>query len=780
MMAREVVVSQQPDAVALENEWLRAEYVLSRGVWDLSCKEREGVSIEGLYSALTTDSRVFSTRDAYNRRWEVKPFEDRIGAGKEMVVIHEGGGEEPRITLSLKLYADRPFAVLKTAVGSNGPTVKVRSISVADEEAYLDGALKLGEDMSLSRIYVERNKLGDEPNCMVKSIADMPMGGHLSAGRTVIYNPESKTAFTAGFLTFNRALCFLATGYAPGVGVSSFSASCDYNTWIALNEGEELTSEKLYVRFSGSPLDSLDEYADAVVSSNPPSCWTRKPPTGWCSWYSYRFEVDEPSVVAEAKAIAEKFNGFGVEYMQLDHGWQWRGLVGEWTETNAQFPHGIRWLAEQLQVLGFKLGLWMAPTRISEFASLYKEHPECLIRDASGAPVVTGKWSWGLQPSWVPYGDMHLLDIGQPYSQRWLRGVFNTLARWGVKYFKLDFLEHGNLMGAEKYRRTMALIKETVGEGTYVLACNGPITHGMGAVDATFISSDIGRCGATAESWELLKRRTITHAARYLYHKRLWVNDPDVLSVWGQVPFVKGSVPGSIGQARARATIVALGGGSVILGDRIVDLPEERVRIAKKCLPPYGEAARPLDLFEGLACPRIWHLHVKVDWGEWEVVGVFNLDEEDAIVKVDFKDLGLDERKEYAVFEFWDEKPLGEHQRGITLPVKGLSVKVLAIREILDLPIVLATDMHLTQGAVELNSVKWDDERETLSGVCERAAGEGGAIYLYVPNGYEVDHVDTEQAEATWQPLKPTIVKLSLRLSATTAPWSVVFRKVDL
>ena len=54
------------------------------------------------------------------------------------------------------------------------------------------------------------------------------------------------------------------------------------------------------------------------------------------------------------------------------------------------------------------------------------------------------------------------------------------------------------------------------------------------------------------------------------------------------------------------------------------DVP--RLEILKKVFPSFGEAARPIDLFESDR-PEIFALRVKKPFGEWLVLGLFNADE---------------------------------------------------------------------------------------------------------------------------------------------------------
>ena len=49
-----------------------------------------------------------------------------------------------------------------------------------------------------------------------------------------------------------------------------------------------------------------------------------------------------------AEIAAKHFKPSGLDLIQLDHGWQQGDICGDWTPNEA-FPHGMKWLSEQLQ-----------------------------------------------------------------------------------------------------------------------------------------------------------------------------------------------------------------------------------------------------------------------------------------------------------------------------------------------------------------------------------------------------------------------------------------------
>jgi alpha-galactosidase len=85
------------------------------------------------------------------------------------------------------------------------------------------------------------------------------------------------------------------------------------------------------------------------------------PPMGFNDWYQYRCTVSETNVLANAQALVS--NGLaelGYDYVNLDDCWMasTRAADGRLQADPARFPHGIKWLADQLHAMGLKLGVY--------------------------------------------------------------------------------------------------------------------------------------------------------------------------------------------------------------------------------------------------------------------------------------------------------------------------------------------------------------------------------------------------------------------------------------
>ena len=605
-------------------------------------------------------------------------------------------------------------------------------------------------------------------------------GFHNSAGGvSVLFAPAAQRALLLGFLTFNRTAAGIVWLQRKEKNVLHGWAGCDF-AGFQLQPGARVKSETLLVSACACPFTALEQYAEEAAVILKPR-FPATPPMGWCSWYAYRLKVTEEHVLANAARIKERFPGYDFKYLQIDHGWQYKDICGHWTQTNERFPNGLRHLSDRLGAMDYRLGLWMGIFTVLESAPLAQEHPEWLLKDRHGNPKpLPGRWSW------EPHDRVYYLDPTHPGARRFISETLRTLRSQGCRYWKFDFTwgiadnapnacyhDPKTVKGAATYREGLQTVLDSVGND-YVYWCSNPTNLGFGLGATSMTACDIGNPGFSrarkvegrTEDLGYFRTCATTILSRWFLHKRLLLLNPDVVEV---------GPPGTFEEARIRLTLVALSGGQVFLGDDLTKLSDKRWGLLAKCIPPYGKAARPADLFEHAypdSHPRIWHLPVRKRWGRWEVVALMNLTDQPVQTEVAFGQLGLDEDNEYVIFDFWRGKLAGTRRGAFTVRQKPASTQLYAIHRTPDHPMVVSTDMHVTQGGVELSRVAYDSKTHTLSGKATRQKGDAGQLFIYMPEGY------APSPGCTGKPDKSNrILAVPLRFKTATMAWSAEFQK---
>lgn len=125
------------------------------------------------------------------------------------------------------------------------------------------------------------------------------------------------------------------------------------------------------------------------------------PPMGWSSWNLFRHRIDENVFLTMAKAMKDSgLLDAGYVYVNIDDCWQssMRDENGRMQGDLTTFPHGIKWLVDEVNKLGLKLGIYSSNGTLTCEdlpASLYNERIDA-----------------------------------------------ETFAEWGVEYFKYDYCHH--------------------------------------------------------------------------------------------------------------------------------------------------------------------------------------------------------------------------------------------------------------------------------------------------------------------------------------------------
>jgi alpha-galactosidase len=428
------------------------------------------------------------------------------------------------------------------------------------------------------------------------------------------------------------------------------------------------------------PQDVLTLVAGEIVRQRPRTAAARRPDPGWCSWMYYP-RVAEADVLLAAQTMATRLADAGYKMIQIDGGW-WNKR-GDW-EPNERFPHGIRWISDEVHKRGLRFGIHMSPFRIDADSRLAKQHPDWMLRALDGSGLAAER-AGAREPRYI-------LDASHPDARRWLGETFARMARdWNVDYFKLDFLELGaregirhdpSSTGIAAFRSAMRVIRESVPANIVILGCNLPTLAGYEYVDAARVGPDInkvgkGHTGPNGEYANMVwggETQSLTAQARaearqFYTHGRLFVNDADAVLVTPDY---------TLEEARAHMTLVALTGGSLFLGDRLDTLPADRLALLKHpgVLDIWRESrhAMPLDLFSGEETPRIWKL---VRPSGNIVLGVFNWSDAEVRIRIPFTIAGIPQVERQKVRDIWSCEPVTVSGDALVLSQGGHSVRLL-------------------------------------------------------------------------------------------------------
>lgn len=136
------------------------------------------------------------------------------------------------------------------------------------------------------------------------------------------------------------------------------------------------------------------------------------------------------------RRMAQSAAKAGAEYYVIDCGWHNEEdgdkvypYVGQWKESKARFPHGVRATTDYIRSLGMKAGLWIEPEIIGvqceEMLSYYDEN--CFLHRGGKRIAVMGR---------------HFLDFKAEKVINYLSEMIRRMVEdYGAQYIKMDYNE---------------------------------------------------------------------------------------------------------------------------------------------------------------------------------------------------------------------------------------------------------------------------------------------------------------------------------------------------
>jgi len=503
-----------------------------------------------------------------------------------------------------------------------------------------------------------------------------------------------------------------------------------------------------------------------------------RPICGWLSYYCLFEDPDEQQVLAIADFAAEHLVPFGMEYFSVEM-WQANHLQtpvqpNYWSVDYRKFPHGMKWLMDEIRKRGLKPGLWavLFGTGDEVFHAMWRE---LFLHDEAGNP-------------WQNWSGYYLLDPTRTeVKQMMSRYVRLMTDEWGAEYLKLDglSLRSGSsysegffqvpevqqsfaVPAQDPFRDCLLGLREAMGPDCYFLACGGDWQGAcVGVADGARISSDVFYYGETPD-WSSVVHSVREAVRNVFFHNILWHNDPDIVAVRPPLP---------LSEAAAWTTALALLGQVMFDSDILPDLDKERVGLLQQVMPVVN--ARPSQLY-ALELQPIIDLKVARPFGQWDVVGVFNWEEEgieEETFVVELSALGLDSQQDYLIYNYAERsvQVVSNGSFSVTLPPHGYAV--FSVHKLQQVPQVISTNRHVAQGAICLEQVTWHPRLVELTGKSRVVGRHPYVLSVWVPEGYEIKGAQAKQAQVSYQEVGP-LLEVTLEAGQNvSARWRLQFAR---
>lgn len=458
------------------------------------------------------------------------------------------------------------------------------------------------------------------------------------------------------------------------------------------------------------------------------------PPIGWMTWYAVKFDACESVVLENAEWQAENLKDFGANTVWVD--WEWLHncfYSREGTERTdgvcslcpdpVKYPHGLKYVADEIRRMGLIPSLWVSFLNEPGKNKFIEKYPDMVLADH---PYWCGRY-W-LDPTNPHYLEEYLPEAVQNVHDWGYEAVkFDTIPATMVKLEQYHFNMYDPTVSTkDAIRGVMKKTRELLGKDMYMLSCAGVFTGDV------LWSSDIfdaARIGEDIFTWEEYIKNIKRLQLFYGVHNIQIYNDPDNVVLRDE--------HSNFEQAKSRMVMHSLLGLPMTFGDEFKALTDEKIELIKRSLPVLD--IHPTDLFKldfDTECFPI-NLEIAKPYEKYQVSAIFNSTDEAITRRFDLsEDLHLEDGQ-YLIYDFYRDEFLGMIEKTLELDFLPYEVRVLSVRLGLEVPQIVSTSRHITQGAAEILHMQFENNKLNFRSAL--VAEDEYIVTMYVPEGYEVE-----------------------------------------
>ncbi len=643
--------------------------------------------------------------------YNTKTFELKIGFGKTCITAHIKSGIFENYKKSDIKYKLKNTKNIKTVVYKNGETsltlifeASARGIGIKKKgDAQIAGIFNFDSVSDVIAVRMSKNSPVFRCSC----------GLGASKSDNALFDKNTDTAYVAEGCTL---------GFDSKK--NAYTIFCD--TQLKFRVEKDVYANKYHIKY-------------AKINKN--NTFGKNLPVGFMTWYAVKFDAGEKTVLENALFQKEHLKDFGANTVWVDWEWYHKGFdadsvrsdgVDTFNPDKEKYPNGLKYVSDKIREMGFIPSLWIGPTNETFETDYLKANPDVLLAK---------------EQCWV---GTYFYDITHPkFLNDFLPKALSMVDKWGYDAVKFDTLPicaerceeyHERLYNSEittygAYRNMIAKTREILGKDRYILSCSGDKRSDVLWAADMF---DAARIGLDIFKWEEFLQNCVYRTMEfYPLHNVVLYNDPDNVVVRSEF--------NTLNQAISRATFVSMLGMPVTFGDAFRDLDEKRVDILKRVIPPLDISPKDISARVDKRDVCVTNLFVNKKFENYNVVSVFNTTDKKCEYTLDFEnELELDGEK-YHIYDFWNDKYLGTASGKISLSLNACETRLLSVRPKKDIPQIISTNRHITQGAQEIEDMRF--EENTLFVRANLVKNDEYKIAVYVPDIYRVSDCGALKAE---------------------------------
>lgn len=298
---------------------------------------------------------------------------------------------------------------------------------------------------------------------------------------------------------------------------------------------KQISLPKVYFTSGTNPHDELSNFAKRIAHHNNLKL-KEKAIVYWDSWYEYYEEFDSYKFDEFLTGLETVKPKVPLDVIYISAGYC---ALGDWLDADQRiFIKGLKHEVEKIKSRGYKVGLYAGPFMVSDKSKLYQQHPDWVLKDLQGKPIIDSEGKKGMIDNLVVNEKRMYLDSSHPEAFQYLKHIFETYREWGTSVYFIDFLDWG-LKNSQAVKRftpgktsvqyfydVMKMIRETVGDDAYIIGCIAPFAPIIGLTDVVRVAYD------TVQSWSdnIVNMLRESEVSSY-FNQVLWYIDPDVLTL---------------------------------------------------------------------------------------------------------------------------------------------------------------------------------------------------------------------------------------------------------
>lgn len=196
-----------------------------------------------------------------------------------------------------------------------------------------------------------------------------------------------------------------------------------------LEQGEVFQTPEAIMVYSEQGLNGMSQtFHELFRTRLVRGYWRDRPrPVLINNWESTQFNFTEEQILN----LAVKAKEVGLDMLVLDDGWfgdrdgEKAGLGDWYVKNNKKLPGGIAGLADKIEAIGLKFGLWFEPEMVNKDSDLYRMHPDWIIH-------TPGRFQ-------SPSRFQHVLDFSRMEVVDYIFGLMDAcLTEAKISYVKWD------------------------------------------------------------------------------------------------------------------------------------------------------------------------------------------------------------------------------------------------------------------------------------------------------------------------------------------------------